>query len=639
MLLSQQQLAEVIPEKEHLALLSDETTKYGEKYEGFHVADEEGRLYVLRLRNIASKSGKDVLGTFQQILRDIEDQATISQSDTAKKILSKITSTMSDRAATQIKFNTLLEEYRQSVLPDVVDNYEHLTEDERRSMGKLCNFFCGLHALVHMADTASSCLIETDKIVFGEKAPIFDASFSKKSEPGTTRLVRTTCKAFAEGGDEKSGCYGSFLEFVRPSLKENGFRSLPLERFRGNRFNILFMNAARTFFLAEDIIKYLESGADNRLLKAVLYDMKVPHYLAGCKALGLISYLITMPLWSSIEDTSIHLLDIGQRYQEIIDFLIMASNRTEEFMKGDLTLSFTSQHSLENDKIYLYLTQPWDYDNKVQVILEVMLPSLARLLQRIFADHLEGGKWTDATEEERQRLTGLPKHNKFSESVFAHLDRIVREKPSITTITSEACIMFAQNKTMDWLAAKTPAEKSRIFFSASKSFKEVKKRYQQRQHDIQLAKRAAVQAKLAHAEELERKRVQKHEDYTLAIMYWGLWQSPKQVDEYIASMTKKGEILKVLKAQLNFRQHVLKQKAEKKEDSLYAFLKGGKPFTAEQLTSNLKTLISESLQDQTGRSTEEDSNVPLLVGKRVKHLCSTDGKEEWWHGKVISQVR
>ena len=72
MLLSQQQLAEVIPEKEHLALLSDETTKYGEKYEGFHVADEEGRLYVLRLRNIASKSGKDVLGTFQQILRDIE---------------------------------------------------------------------------------------------------------------------------------------------------------------------------------------------------------------------------------------------------------------------------------------------------------------------------------------------------------------------------------------------------------------------------------------------------------------------------------------------------------------------------------------------------------------------------------------
>ena len=85
------------------------------------MADEEGMYFVLGLYNIASKSRQDVLSTFQQILRDIEDQAETSESYIAKQILYKITSTMSDRASMQKKFNTLFEKYRQSVLPDIVN--------------------------------------------------------------------------------------------------------------------------------------------------------------------------------------------------------------------------------------------------------------------------------------------------------------------------------------------------------------------------------------------------------------------------------------------------------------------------------------------------------------------------------------
>ena len=88
-------------------------------------------MYVLGLRNIASKAGQDVLATFQQILRDIEDQSQGSQKDSAKQILTNITSTMSDRASTQIKFNDLLEEYRKKVLPQTIENYEFLSEAER----------------------------------------------------------------------------------------------------------------------------------------------------------------------------------------------------------------------------------------------------------------------------------------------------------------------------------------------------------------------------------------------------------------------------------------------------------------------------------------------------------------------------
>ena len=158
--MAQKQLSEVLTEKETLGLPSDETSKFGLKYEGYHVADEKGRTYILGLRDIASKSGQDVLSTFQQILQDIENVSILSKSEVSKEILLNIKSTMSDRAATQIKFNTLLEEYRREVLPQTVENYEQLTEDERRSLGTLC-FFCGLHALVHIAEVASSSLLES----------------------------------------------------------------------------------------------------------------------------------------------------------------------------------------------------------------------------------------------------------------------------------------------------------------------------------------------------------------------------------------------------------------------------------------------------------------------------------------------
>ena len=147
-----------------------------------------------------------------------------------------------------------------------------------------------------------------------------------------------------------------------PSLRQNGFKRLPIEPFRGNSFNILFQNAESTNYLSQDITIFLDGGAGNKLLKAMAYA------LASCKALGLLSYLVTLPLWVYIEDSSIHLLNIGTRYQEIIDFLMMASMRTDAFTCGNIHLSFSKTRSLEKNVIYSHLIQAWEHDDKVEVI-------------------------------------------------------------------------------------------------------------------------------------------------------------------------------------------------------------------------------------------------------------------------------
>ena len=62
-------------------------------------------------------------------------------------------------------------------------------------------------------------------------------------------------------------------------------------------------------------------------------------------------------------------------------------------------------------------------------------------------------------------------------------------------------------------------------------------------------------------EELTLKRLRKKEQQTADIVYWGLWQTEQQVDDALASMGVV-EQMKALKAQLNFRQQVLKQKPD-----------------------------------------------------------------------------
>jgi len=111
-------------------------------------------------------------------------------------------------------FNTLLEGYRLEVLPSVIDNWNQMNTNEQQSIGTLNNFFCGLHLLVGMADTASSSLLQWEQAHFEEcvGASALPNAF-KKSESGVIRLVRTAFKALCKHASEQSGVYQPFTSF------------------------------------------------------------------------------------------------------------------------------------------------------------------------------------------------------------------------------------------------------------------------------------------------------------------------------------------------------------------------------------------------------------------------------------------
>ncbi len=73
---------------------------------------------------------------------------------------------MSDRHVVEKSFNCLLEEYRIDVLPSIIEGWDTLSEEEQDKISKMNNFFCGMHLMVGMADTAASTLKEWENAHF-----------------------------------------------------------------------------------------------------------------------------------------------------------------------------------------------------------------------------------------------------------------------------------------------------------------------------------------------------------------------------------------------------------------------------------------------------------------------------------------
>ena len=138
------------------------------------------------------------MGTFKQMLADME----LVGENTGNVILAKIKNTMSDWHIVEKNFNCLLEEYRSTVLPSVVESWNALSCDQQLFLRDAC-----------FSDTASATLCQWEATHF-EGAPVQTYALRRKSESGRVRLIRTACKAFSKHGSEQSGVYLPFTSFL-----------------------------------------------------------------------------------------------------------------------------------------------------------------------------------------------------------------------------------------------------------------------------------------------------------------------------------------------------------------------------------------------------------------------------------------
>ena len=246
-------------------------------------------------------STTQVLHTFRRILSDVE---LVVGPKSGGLILAKIKNTISDRHTVEKNFNSLLVDYHRDILLTIVHSWEQITHEEQNSIGTLNNFFCGMHLLVGMADTAFAVLLQWEYTHFQEtNRPAGPSIFVKMSECGIVCLLFTACKALSKHGSEQSCVYMSFTSHIMSSGKKN-----PLASFRGNRFNILFYAAGALYYISDAVDTFFGVVWQtlNQFLRAVVSDIEVPEYLAGCRALGLVNKVFTRLLWHVLEASDIY---------------------------------------------------------------------------------------------------------------------------------------------------------------------------------------------------------------------------------------------------------------------------------------------------------------------------------------------
>ena len=600
--IAREQLSNVSNEK-NTTLQSDETRKYGDTYETFCL-NTSNKEYILGVREMSDKSANSCIETLEEIIEDINIS---SSSNSGNEIITNIKNTMSDRAPTEKKFQSLLENFRSEQLQST-DEWDDLTQSQKEEKCKMNNFYCGLHLLVNFAEIADKETKETE---------------ADKNE--AVNFVRMACKCFARGGDEKNGIYKDFNTYLQRNENPNKWKNL-LTPFKGNRFNILFQNAAALFFLHEDMKNFFSlHSPTNNLHRNLLDSLNNDKLLSIVKAFALLCKLVTSPFWRMLEEKGKGLKDTNNIYVDFQIFLKQAEIDSSEVMKGEMT---PFPDMIIKDEAYFLLLQDSSFDNHTQIHLQNIFSAWLTHIEKAVKDHLPGGKYFLVDESLEAETTSTPTHNKLPERVFGLLDSLMRIRPGASTLCNETQIMCTINKTMDYVDSLAHEEQEKVINESRKDGIKIRKEFQRRRTAIENNRKENQKKK-----EIERNRKAKSKE-TLRqklfndIQFFGLWQTCEQVDEMVNDMKSSKEKRKALKSQLQFRKVMLQQAADPK---LFLFSTNKKQKTIPELVKDVKTLIEMSLNiTATGPS--------ALVGKKIIHTFETEGTRTSFPGKVISVV-
>jgi E1A/CREB-binding protein len=623
--IAQAQLGEVLTpdDKDYFTLHTDGTTKYGEKFGTYDVTTDD-KTYHLGLRHIFSGSAQTTLDTFHEILEDLDAVSEkVRSNKVSEKILCKLKNTMSDRHAAEKLFSQLLADYRENILPNVVSGWDEMTHSQKTQLIRMNNFYCSLHYLVGIADSAEATLKIWESTI--------DEDASHGSSSGTQRLVRTACKAFHSRGSEQAGCSVSF----RTYLHSQGIHKVPLASFKGNRFNIFFYDSAGVYFLRSHIEEYLaehHSGPLNRLLQAVLSDIRTPQHVAGCKALGIIDKLVTGPFWRKLESSTVSIIEMSDVYSKMKVKFDQWGKDALGVLEGEELLfpEFTNC----DDEVAQDLQKPSDMDDMVQEVLELLFKSFSLTTQRLVIDHLPGGEFHTIKDPAiAEEIKCVPTTNVAPERDFAVLDRLLSEKPNATYIALESLLLFSQNKTSDWLLSKTEQEKERLF-SAARSLTSVHKANFRKRREEMKKKRLEVQEERVREKQRKRENeLKEKEALTRKIAPMGLWTTTVEVERGLKVFRKKKEKQEALKLQINFRRKVLGQAHADK--SVFFFSHNRKPLSECDLKQNLYQLLPHDGVQQFVTAEEIILDPELLIYRRIEHQFDNDGKLEWFEGTVL----
>ena len=116
------------------------TSKFSKHQGTYDVVTDQGQTLIAGIREVSLSHPYAQLNVLPDILSEIESLQD-TEKNISNKIISSMKNIMSDRHIVQKKFNSVFQDYRVSVLPDVVENWDAMNEDIQSNFIKVNDFF------------------------------------------------------------------------------------------------------------------------------------------------------------------------------------------------------------------------------------------------------------------------------------------------------------------------------------------------------------------------------------------------------------------------------------------------------------------------------------------------------------------
>ncbi|KAJ8027738.1 hypothetical protein HOLleu_29778 [Holothuria leucospilota] len=470
----------------YTTLHSDGTSRQNQgmrrKYVNFLVSTDSGVVATAIQDHHSADAEAQLEGTksmFAELVQvfDINDQT--ERVRRTNDLIVKNKNLMQDRSSVMKNFAGKYEQWRRSVLPAVVENWKSISQDSKNALTTVNDAYCLAHPILSFQEVADKAINEWEKIeTNGRKIGRETITLWNRKESATVCAIRSICKAFGPEADEAAGHPNQFQAYI------NG--PCHLEGFRGNRFNSPFVNATASYHHYTDAVNYIStlgSSGKNLLLRCVEADFSDDIIVTGVRAMGLLERYITSPYMQLIE-SNIQFSDIGEYMEQLRNCLQKWSGDPTPLLNGTALLfpKFPPQQDMLQQNLLNEVSQ--EMEESTHILLGILCAALLGVVEKQLSDHLPGGVFYNPSQDLRKEMSTTPKDNLCAERLFGALDRIQRRMPNANTITMEGILLWAHNKTSQYLSSLPEEERHNLIETTRKMTPQAMKQYQTRKQQI-----------------------------------------------------------------------------------------------------------------------------------------------------------
>ncbi len=594
---------------------------------------------VLSVNEIPDGSADSMILDISRELEKLRDVARALHFPGADKInWTLIRSSTSDSAATQKRFNKLVEEKRD------VDRERFGPAGD---VTELIENFCCMHLGVNL------------------RKAFFESEKSCIDNASSDVLVHEYCKLLSKcGGKHGIPEYGhgaiAFPDFLALMASQSDpseatyyqqCATIKLDRQVGSRYFVTAANAGKVYFLREASIcflRYIGKESGNKLEQSVIQKLQDQVELAHLKADAIMFHHVYCNMVMLAKSTNLNknVLDMNIHYLELQAFLSEVERYPETAMDRNHQIFLSEKRLYGNDKNINHRLHPsyapieevvFSSNETDERLLHPLLCSGAAKMNAKLSSYaqnqLPGGKYWNPAPDVATVLKSLKPNNDVCESILGLNDYLSTVMPNLHQMSKSNLVQAKKNKTVQWLDGLPSDQQHNIVEFARKSRVQVKKAYDSAQEDRQKFRQEKMIREKNRRDAFQKRAAEEKAKLSkVHLITTGdeLKGALLEIDEESITAAKKAQKKRVLlREQINVRKKVF-------EDSInIPFSTRGKQ---RPLTDIIKDFSAHLLQCE-GTSTMDNAKhytFESLVGRRVKHCFEVENEERWFSGVVVS---